>query len=159
MTLAQWALESSWGTSGLAQEHFNFGGMKGIAEISHLSDIATVVQYQAHDGWDRYLRFSSLQNFITGYWRFLERSPYRGWKEHAGRDRDFISFIARKWAPSDAQYTTKILDIADRIRRTLAQATAEPIASGTATVPVGPTGGTPSSPARLSDAAIPADGL
>jgi hypothetical protein len=159
VTLAQWALESSWGTSGLAQEHFNFGGMKGIAEISHLSDIATVVQYQAHDGWDRYLRFASLQNFITGYWRFLERSPYRGWKEHAGRDRDFISFIARKWAPSDAQYTTKILDIADRIRRSLAQATAETIASGTTTVPAGPTGGTQSAGARLSDAAIPADGL
>jgi uncharacterized FlgJ-related protein len=162
VTLAQWVLESRWGKSGLAQEHFNFGGMKGIAEISHLSDIATVVQYQANDGWGRYLRFGSLENFITGYWRFLERSPYRGWKDHAASEREFISFIARIWAPSDPQYTPKVLDIADRIRRALAQATAEPVTTSPAPVPAGGTSGTsapPSPPAQLSDAPIPAEGI
>jgi flagellum-specific peptidoglycan hydrolase FlgJ/N-acetylmuramoyl-L-alanine amidase len=156
VTLAQWALESKWGESGLAKDHFNFGGMKGIAEIGHLSDIASVVRYQAHDGWDRYLRFETLENFVAGYWRFMERSPYRGWKERAASEREFMSFISRKWAPSDPQYTSKVLDIAERIRRALAQATAEPLqpdvrpAQGGGTAP--PAGGS-----RLSAAAIPAD--
>lgn len=157
VTLAQWALESSWGTSGLAKEHFNFGGMKGIAEIGRLSDIASVVQYQAHDGWDRYLRFESLENFIVGYWRFLERSPYKGWKERAASEREFLSFIARKWAPSDPLYTTKVLDIADRIRTALARATAAPGGPVEGPSPGAGTGAPPSPASRLSAAAIPAD--
>ena len=157
VTLAQWALESSWGTSGLATEHYNFAGMKGISEIGHLSDIATTVNYQAHDGWDRYLRFGSLQNFITGYWRFLERSPYRGWKQHTAAEADFISFIASKWAPHDRQYVTKVIEIAGRLRRALTQGVVGQ-ADGGPSPDMSP--GTPRGPApQLSASAIPADAV
>ena len=134
VTLAQWANESGWGSSGLATAHYNFAGMKARSEIAGLvggpAGLATVVDYQAHDGWDKYLRFATLDNFIKGYWRFLERSPYRGWKQHTGSERDFISFIAPTWAPADRQYVAKVLDIAGRLRAALASDGADGGAGG-----------------------------
>ena len=76
VTMAQWLLESGRGTSGLATEHLNFGGLKWRPEMI---GFATKVEFEAHDGVDFYCKFATLENFINGYWRFLERAPYSGW--------------------------------------------------------------------------------
>lgn len=119
VTLAQWIEESGWARSELALAHFNFAGMKAIAEVDAiLRDVpATKVQYRAHDGIDTYLKFGSIRDFIRGYFMFLERSPYRGWHERAARSpHDFIRFIGRTWAQREG-YASRVIDIERRLVR------------------------------------------
>jgi N-acetylmuramoyl-L-alanine amidase len=116
VTLAQWALESGWGTSELATEHFNFGGLKWRPEMNHY---ATKVRYEAHDGWDDYCKFASLEKFIEGYWGFLERAPYEGWKEHTGTIKDFIGFIAPIYCPGRAGYVEDVLELIPKVEELL----------------------------------------
>src|SRR5690606_11530320 len=54
ITLAQWIEESGWARSQLAAQHFNYAGMKGIAEVERIlrEAPATKVRYRAHDGVD-----------------------------------------------------------------------------------------------------------
>lgn len=108
VTLAQWALESGWGTSDLAMKHFNFGGLKWRPEMKQY---ATKVRYEAHDGWDDYCKFATIEKFIEGYWGFLERDPYEGWKEHTGTAQDFMGFIAPIYCPGRAGYVEAVLEL------------------------------------------------
>ena len=80
VTVAQWMHESGRGSSKLATDHNNFAGLKWRDEMQ---GFATPVTYEAHDGTDRYCKFTSIETFIHGYWHFLERAPYRGWRDHA----------------------------------------------------------------------------
>ncbi len=117
ITLAQWALESAWGDSTLATQHYNFAGMKALSEVEPiLSQLrAEKTWHEAHDGFDWYLRFGNLEDFIRGYWMFLDRSPYRGWRDMAKRSpHDFLRFISRKWAQSSG-YAEKVIAIERRI--------------------------------------------
>jgi uncharacterized FlgJ-related protein len=107
VSIAQWALESDYGRSELAQKYLNFAGMKWRSEMRGL---ATPVHYNAHDGAGIYCQFASLDDFIAGYWAFLERSPYRGWRMNSATPEDFINFIGETWA-SDHRYARKILRI------------------------------------------------
>lgn len=116
VTLAQWALESGWGTSDLATEHFNFGGLKWRAEMR---PYATKVRYEAHDGWDDYCKFATLEKFIEGYWGFLERAPYEGWKEHAGTAQDFLGFIAPTYCPGRPGYAKGVLELITQVEELL----------------------------------------
>jgi hypothetical protein len=65
-----------------------------------MDGFATPVTYQAHDGTDRYCKFTSVETFITEYWHFLERSPYRGWRDHAASGADFMEFIGPTYIPT-----------------------------------------------------------
>ncbi|WP_166359397.1 N-acetylmuramoyl-L-alanine amidase [Pseudomonas akapageensis] len=106
VTLAQWILESGRGTSDLATQHLNFGGLKWRSEMV---GFATSVAYQAHDGLDFYCKFASLDAFILGYWKFLSRSPYKGWEVHAAvSPEDFIRFIGHIYTPA-AGYADQVL--------------------------------------------------
>ena len=96
-TLAQWILESGYGQSALARQHFNFGGLKWRKEMEGL---ATPVDYDAHDGKDKYCKFASIERFIEGYWRFIDRSPYAGWRNHASTGEAFIRFVGPIYTPS-----------------------------------------------------------
>ncbi len=95
VTLAQWILEAGRNPSPLAREHFNFGGLKWREEMrgNPINSSATPVMYKAHDGEELYCKFSSLENFIRGYWRFIERSPYGGWRNNNSTPEDYIRFI------------------------------------------------------------------
>ena len=111
VTCAQWALESGWGKSDLAKDHFNYGGLKWR---SQMAGFATRIHYQAHDGWDFYCAFSSLQAFISGYWKFLSRSPYNGWEDHVLSAESFIGFIGPIYAPNPTNpdaYAEKVLNL------------------------------------------------
>jgi hypothetical protein len=107
ITLAQWILESGWGKSNLAIQHHNFAGMKWRKEMSAF---AREVIYLAHDGQSSYCHFESLSQFIDGYWRFLDRTPYKGWEQHTQNGRSFITFIGKIWA-EDPRYVNKVISL------------------------------------------------
>lgn len=96
VTLAQWALESGRGSSALARDHYNFGGLKWRKEMT---PYATKVKYAAHDGEDFYCKFATLENFIAGYWAFLNRAPYSGWEANVATPERFIRFIGPTYTP------------------------------------------------------------
>ena len=70
IVLAQWILETGRGKSSLARNHYNFGGLKWRKEMAVM---ARPVSYEAHDGKTEYVKFSSAENFIEGYWHFINR--------------------------------------------------------------------------------------
>jgi len=105
VSLAQWMLESGRGTSDLAVDHYNLGGLKWRTEMT---PFATKVMYQAHDGADAYCKFATLENFISGYWGFLNRAPYSGWESHVASAEAFIRFIGPIYAQSPG-YADKVL--------------------------------------------------
>jgi LysM repeat protein len=131
ITAAQWLLESGRRTSRLATEHLNFGGLKWRSEMA---DFATPVDYEASDGIDQYCKFDSLEKFIKGYWHFLDRPPYEGWRNNVESTEDFIRFIAPIYA-GDSNYVSKVLNVYVEAKQLFANAehidhhpgTAEPI--------------------------------
>lgn len=65
-----------------------------------MQGLATPVNYHAHDGDEQYCHFDSVEAFIPGYWHFLDRAPYAGWRDHAGTGVDFIRFIGPTYTPT-----------------------------------------------------------
>ena len=112
VTVAQWILESGYGQSRLAQEHLNFGGLKWRVEME---GFAEPVDYPAHDGVDQYCKFASVAAFLKGYWRFLERAPYRGFRDHTGTAEDFIRFIGPIYTPTQL-YADTVLSLVPTAR-------------------------------------------
>ncbi|GAX36331.1 N-acetylmuramoyl-L-alanine amidase [Nodularia sp. NIES-3585] len=131
ITIAQWLLESAKGTSNLAVKYLNFGGLKWRPEMEKF---ATSVDYEAHDGMDQYCKFESLNQFIQGYWHFLDRSPYKGWRNNVDSAENFIGFIGPIYA-TDSNYVSKVLNLFTEGKELLADAghihhhpgTAEPV--------------------------------
>ncbi|MCK1651370.1 N-acetylmuramoyl-L-alanine amidase [Bradyrhizobium sp. 149] len=115
VTLAQWMLESGRATSKLATEHYNFGGLKWRKEMAAY---ATRVLYQAHDGDEYYCKFATIENFINGYWAFLNRAPYSGWEEHIDSGEDFIRFIGPIYTPKPS-YPDDVLVLVKEAQRLL----------------------------------------
>lgn len=120
VTLAQWILESGRGTSRLAVDHLNFAGLKWRSEMV---GYATPVTYAAHDGIDFYCKFSSLEGFITGYWKFLSRSPYEGWDTYAAESPEaFIRFIGPIFNPAGTTYSDRVLRLLSEAGKRLDEA-------------------------------------
>lgn len=105
-TLAQWILESDRGSSALAQQYGNFGGLKWREEMK---GYATPVTYGAHDGVDTYCEFENVQAFIQGYWRFIGRSVYAGWEAFSNDPSGYIGFLKGRGYAADAAYPAKVL--------------------------------------------------
>jgi len=118
ITVAQWLLESGRGTSRLATEHLNFGGLKWRDQMKQF---ATPVDYEASDGWDKYCKFDSLEKFIKGYWHFLDRSPYEGWRNNVSSAQAFINFVGPIYA-GDRNYVAKVLNAYAEAKQLLADA-------------------------------------
>lgn len=133
VTLAQWFLESGRGTSVLATDHLNFGGLKWRPEME---GFATKIEFNAHDGVDFYCKFATLENFINGYWRFLERAPYSGWEEHATSGEDFIRFIGPIYTPS-ADYADRVLALVPEAKALLDSVGEEPDGPAAAGIALG----------------------
>jgi hypothetical protein len=84
-----------------------------------MSDIATKVWHNAHDGGTFYCKFASLEDFIAGYWLRLDRHPsYAGWRQATGTPEAFIDFIGDIWAPpsENPNYKPKVLDLYQEYR-------------------------------------------
>jgi len=115
VTLAQWTLESGYGNSRLASDHLNFAGLKWRSEME---GFAKPVTYAAHDGTEKYCKFDSLPAFIKGYWHFLERDPYRGWRDHTVSPQAFIRFIGPIYTPTHL-YADNVLALVPRAQKLL----------------------------------------
>ncbi len=115
ITLAQWMLESGRGNSELAKSFFNFGGLKWRKEMEGL---ATPVEYDAHDGLEKYCSFSTKDKFIQGYWKFLTREPYLGWRSNTDTGEEFIAFVGPIYCPN-AGYVQKVLALLTEARNLL----------------------------------------
>jgi N-acetylmuramoyl-L-alanine amidase len=133
VTLAQWILESGRGRSRLATEHLNFGGLKWRGEMV---GFATPVEYEASDGLDFYCKFADLNTFIVGYWKFLSRSPYKGWQEKAAEGPEaFIGFIGPIYNPAGEVYVNQVLALVEEATRLLEEAPIVPEPPVTPPVP------------------------
>lgn len=116
-SLAQWTLESGRGTSVLATKHFNFAGLKWRDEMKNF---ATKVHYIDSVGEpDYYCKFTSLENFIIGYWKFITRSPYTGWQDYISSPQDYIGFLKSKGYAGDPDYITKVVKLFPEARQLL----------------------------------------
>jgi hypothetical protein len=107
VTLAQWLLESGRGSSRLATEHLNFAGLKWREE---LAGFASKIAYDAHDGTDFYCEFANIERFIQGYWHFIDRPPYAGWRSHATTGASYIEFVGSRYTPT-AGYAGAVLNL------------------------------------------------
>jgi hypothetical protein len=107
VTLAQWMHESGRGFSKLATEHLNFAGLKWREEMV---DLASKISYEAHDGTDLYCKFATKAKFLEGYWHFIDRSPYAGWRNHASTGASYIEFVGPRYTPT-AGYAGAVLNL------------------------------------------------
>ena len=133
--LAQAILESGWGKSKLFKLHANPFGMKYRQEMQ----ISTPVEYDAHDGIDIYCNFAALEDAIKGYWIFIDRPVYSGWRNNSATPEDFIRFIAFAGyidGPFDGtqadivrkeEYISKVLKLIPDARKLLENADSSPI--------------------------------
>ncbi|KQQ78985.1 N-acetylmuramoyl-L-alanine amidase [Aureimonas sp. Leaf324] len=126
--LSQWILESSRGTSRLASEHLNFGGLKYRARMQ---GFATPVDYAADDGTDVYCRFTSEDAFIKGYWHFIASGPYDEWEDFKNDAAGYIRHLAPTYA-ADPSYMDKVFGLFGEAEGLLGLSIAGPAATGTA---------------------------
>ena len=123
ITVAQWTLESGYGQSDLATRHHNYAGLKFRGD---LGGIATPVSYNAIDGADTYSSFKSNVDFITGYWRFINRPPYAGWRNHTSSGTDFINFIGPIYTPTQL-YAEKVIELVPTAEQLIAEVSGPPL--------------------------------
>jgi N-acetyl-anhydromuramyl-L-alanine amidase AmpD len=103
--LAQAIMESGREDTQIAKEHNNHHGMKWRAEMQ---GYATSVYYKTGSeptGGADFCKFENKEAEVKGYWHFLNRSPYAGWKDHAQNASSFLAFICPIWCP--AGYTAE----------------------------------------------------
>ena len=123
VTIAQWLLESGRGQSQLAVRYNNYAGLKYRNEMA---GYATPIEYEANDGGDTYCNFPSLTQFILGYWRFLDRAPYAGWRNHANDATQFIKFIGPIYTPT-ALYADTVINLIPEAQALLDDAAPTPV--------------------------------
>lgn len=119
ITLAQWAIESGWGSSPLAKQNRNYAGMKWRRYMADFK--ATRVDYTAWDGKapEGYGSFTDDFDFIDAFWaRFDEISAYRGWRNHTDTEDAFMAFIGPKWVGGDRKAQFRYLDHIGKITGT-----------------------------------------
>ncbi|MGF1455528.1 MAG: glucosaminidase domain-containing protein [Alphaproteobacteria bacterium] len=109
ITLAQWAYHSDFGDSALAKEHLNFGGLLFREELRGLAEPVT---FTAYGGQETYCHFNSLEDFIRGYWSFIDRAPYYGWRVVANDPFDFINYIGPIYNPQP-YYVSRVTSLID----------------------------------------------
>lgn len=90
--LAQAILESGRGKSDLFKLHANPFGMKFRKEMRVIAD---QVLYTDNAGeTDIYCKFDDLEEAVKGYWLFIDRPVYSGWRTSSSIPEDYIEFIA-----------------------------------------------------------------
>jgi flagellum-specific peptidoglycan hydrolase FlgJ len=111
VVIAQWALESDFGKSELAEKYNNYAGLKWRPKrLKNVS--AYPISYKAHDGTDRYCAFEELIDFVLGYVDFIRYGPY-DWNNIPMDDqRKYLQHL------NDHGYSG-VKDYADRVMRLL----------------------------------------
>jgi len=104
VAVAQAIQETGRGKSGLFLDHNNPFGMKWRSEMQPYAVPAAVEVTSEERGWDTFCSFPTYANAIQGYWAWMDRSPYVGYKNHIEKAMDFIRFIGPIWS-TDPDYT------------------------------------------------------
>ncbi len=104
-SLAQWILESGRGTSALARQHHNYGGLK---YRERMAGFASNVPHEAHDGLAGYCHFDNEEQFIKGYWQFIESGPYGGWEFFADDAAGYVRHVQKCGYCPEADYAAKV---------------------------------------------------
>ncbi|MEP0885605.1 glucosaminidase domain-containing protein [Trichocoleus sp. ST-U3] len=109
VTLAQWLLESARATSHLAVSANNFAGLKW--REPEMNGFATALNIKVPSEAEAvdFCKFSSLDDFIKGYWRFLTRPPYKGLEGHTSTPQIFLEFLKTKGYAGDPNYVSKVI--------------------------------------------------
>lgn len=97
--LGQAILESGRGTSEVSNKCLNFHGMKWREEMRLFAIPQWVETASEPSGGAYFCCFASADNAVKGYWGFLDRKPYKGWKDHAATAEQFLAFIGPIWCP------------------------------------------------------------
>lgn len=106
--LAQAILESGRGESDLFKLHANPFGMKFRKEMREIAD--QVIYTDSAGETDIYCKFDDLEAAVKGYWVFIDRPVYSGWRTSNSTPEDYIRFI------SYAGYVGGAFDGSDRDR-------------------------------------------
>ncbi|WP_392482142.1 glucosaminidase domain-containing protein [Nostoc sp. C110] len=122
VSLAQWLLESARGKSDLAVNANNFAGlkwripdMKGFAEPLKIKVPSELQEVE-------FCKFTDIDAFIIGYWKFLTRTPYKGLEEYTHTPENFLGFLKAKGYSSDPKYVSKVVDLLPEAQKLLANA-------------------------------------
>jgi Mannosyl-glycoprotein endo-beta-N-acetylglucosaminidase len=121
VTLAQWLLESARATSQLANTANNFAGLKWRNEMSPFATLLNI-QVPSEPIPVDFCQFNDVNAFITGYWKFLTRSPYAGLADHTNSPDNFMGFLQRQGFAADIDYVNKVIKLIPESRNLLAQA-------------------------------------
>jgi N-acetylmuramoyl-L-alanine amidase len=111
VTLAQWMLESGRGNSFLAEKHNNFGGMMWRLECGVWNLGLTPIPYTSPSDniTTHYISCPSLFAWIMCYWRFIDRAPYKGWRNKVRTGYSYLAFIKECGYAADPDYVDKVL--------------------------------------------------
>jgi N-acetylmuramoyl-L-alanine amidase len=90
--LAQAILESGRGQSDLFKLHANPFGMKYRKEMVSIADL--VIYTDSAGETDTYCKFDDLEEAVKGYWLFIDRPVYSGWRRSSSLPEDYIKFIS-----------------------------------------------------------------
>lgn len=116
VTLAMMILESGRGNSDLARTHKNYAGLKYRNEMRRY---ANKVHYKASDGYDYYCEFKDDKSFIKGFWAFLDRKPYEGWRKSSHSPISFLRKIASTYCPYNKNYVSQVMSLIPEAKRLL----------------------------------------
>lgn len=106
--VAQWILESDRGNSKLAREHNNFAGIKYRKELEGIAAPKSI-QVPSEPAPVDFAYFKSPQDFVRGVFKFLDRSPYDGWREQPTAEA-YVRHVGRVWA-TDPDYVQKVINL------------------------------------------------
>jgi hypothetical protein len=122
VTLAQWLLESTRAKSDLAVNANNFAGLKW--RIPEMKGFAEPVKIKVPSEPEEveFCKFTDIDAFIIGYWKFLTRTPYKGLEEYTNTPENFLGFLKAKGYSSDPKYVSKVVDLLPEAQKLLANA-------------------------------------
>ncbi len=113
-TVAQWIVESGRGSSALAKEHNNFGGLKWLDPNDTRTDpFATRVWMvtPSEPQGEHWRAFAALGDWLNGYWQFIETgTTYEDPMKYADDAEGYIQMLKDGGYATDQSYVTKVVD-------------------------------------------------
>jgi N-acetylmuramoyl-L-alanine amidase len=135
---AQWGIESAWGTSDLARQHYNFAGLPWA---DHMSGVAVRVPHPTRPDRGDFCRFLTLQKFVEGYALHLDKAPeLKDWRQSAGSSDAFMRFLAQMYRPQDPAYLDTLRSRHASLSTPAGGPTAPTPSATPGPAPTGPTG-------------------
>jgi len=95
--LAQAILESGRGGSDLFKLHGNPFGMKFRKEMRAIADHVSFTDSAGET--DSYCKFDDLEEAVKGYWLFIDRPVYSGWRTSSSKaisDKETTVYVGRR---------------------------------------------------------------